>query len=191
MATNTKYDSGRRLTVAVASGVVSGDVVISGRMIGVALTSRDTSGNAVVDFGGVYNLSVKGVDDAGNVAVAAGDELFYVDGDTPKISKKRTGWFAGIALAAVTSGSTTTIAVKLIERTSLPPVFKSSEQTGTGSSQNIAHGLGVTPSLVLVYPTDTSPATAGVYVLTEGTHTSTNVVVTVTTGKKFKVVAFA
>jgi hypothetical protein len=70
-------------------------------------------------------------------------------------------------------------------------VFKSSEQTGTGSAQNIAHGLGVAPGLVIVYPTDTSPATAGVYAMTEGSHGSTNVVVTVTTGKKFKVVAFA
>jgi hypothetical protein len=69
-------------------------------------------------------------------------------------------------------------------------VFKSSEQTGTGSAQNVAHGLGVAPGLVMVYPTDTSPATAGAYAMTEGSHTSTNVVVTVTSGKKFKVVAF-
>lgn len=70
-------------------------------------------------------------------------------------------------------------------------VFKSTEQTGTGSSQNVAHGLGVTPGLVIVYPTDTSPATAGVYAMTEGSHDATNVVVTVTSGKKFKVVAIA
>jgi hypothetical protein len=70
-------------------------------------------------------------------------------------------------------------------------VFKSTEQTGTGSAQNIAHGLGTTPSLVLVYPTDTNVATTGAYVITEGSHTSTNVVVTVTTGKKYRVVAFA
>lgn len=70
-------------------------------------------------------------------------------------------------------------------------IFKSTEQTGTGSAQNIAHGLGVAPGLVIVYPTDTSVATAGDYVVTEGSHTSTNVVVTVTNGKKYKVVAFA
>jgi hypothetical protein len=69
--------------------------------------------------------------------------------------------------------------------------FKSTEQTGTGSSQNIAHGLGVTPGLVIVEVTDTSPSTAGVYTMTEGTHDATNVVVTVTSGKKFKVIAFA
>jgi hypothetical protein len=69
-------------------------------------------------------------------------------------------------------------------------VFKSTELTGTGAVQNVAHGLGTAPSLVLVYPTDTNVATTGAYVVSEGTHTLTNVVVTVTTGKKFRVVAF-
>ena len=70
-------------------------------------------------------------------------------------------------------------------------VFKSSEQTGTGSAQNIAHGLAVTPGLVMIFPTDTSPSVLGTYVVTEGSHGSTNVVVTVTSGKKYMVVAFA
>lgn len=70
-------------------------------------------------------------------------------------------------------------------------VFKSTELTGTGVLQSVAHGLGSAPNLVLVYPTDTSASTTGSYVMVEGTHTSTNVVVTVTNGKKFKVVAFA
>lgn len=69
-------------------------------------------------------------------------------------------------------------------------VFKSTEQTGTGSSQNVAHGLGATPGLVIVYPTDTAPSTTGAYTMAEGSHDATNVVVTVTSGKKFKVVAF-
>jgi len=73
-----------------------------------------------------------------------------------------------------------------------PPVkvFVSTEQTGTGSAQNVAHGLGVTPTQVFVAPTDLTPATVGSYAVTEGTHTSTNVVVTVTASKKFKVMAF-
>lgn len=70
-------------------------------------------------------------------------------------------------------------------------MFVSTEQTGNGSAQSIAHGLGVVPSAVLVIPTDVAPATTGQYTAAEGTHTSTNVVVTVTSGKKYKVVAFA
>lgn len=70
-------------------------------------------------------------------------------------------------------------------------VFVSTEQTGTGSAQNIAHGLGVTPALVLVAPTDLSAATVGLITVVEGTHDATNVVVTVTSGKKFKVLVIA
>lgn len=70
-------------------------------------------------------------------------------------------------------------------------VFVSTEQTGTGSAQNIAHGLALVPAAVLIVPTDTSPATVGVYTAVEGAHTTTNVVVTVTLSKKFKVFAWA
>lgn len=70
-------------------------------------------------------------------------------------------------------------------------VFVSTEQTGTGAAQNIAHGLAAVPAAVLIVPTDTSPATVGVYTATEGVHTATNVITTVTSGKKFKVLAWA
>lgn len=68
-------------------------------------------------------------------------------------------------------------------------LFISTEQTGNGGSQSIAHGLGATPSKVFIIPTDLNPATTGDFTVTEGTHTSTNVVVTVTNGKKYKVFA--
>lgn len=71
-------------------------------------------------------------------------------------------------------------------------VFISAETTGTGSSQNVAHGLGATPAGVLVVPTE-HPGTpdTGAFDIAEGTHTSTNVVVTVTANVKFKVFAWA
>ena len=64
--------------------------------------------------------------------------------------------------------------------------FMSTEQTGTGAAQNIAHGLTGTPSVVMWSLTD---APAGAFVLTEGVHDGTNVKMTVTTGLKFKVLA--
>lgn len=70
-------------------------------------------------------------------------------------------------------------------------VFVSTEQTGDGNAQNVAHGLGATPTAVLIVPTDTAPATVGAYTAVEGAHTTTNVVVTVTNGKKYKVFAWA
>jgi hypothetical protein len=67
--------------------------------------------------------------------------------------------------------------------------FLSVVETGTGASQNIAHGLGAVPAGVLVSCTDNSGC-ADVFTVAEGTHTSTNVVVTVTSGAKFKVLAW-
>ena len=64
--------------------------------------------------------------------------------------------------------------------------FKSTEQTGTGSSQNIAHGLGSVPGLVFVQVTGLASATD---TFVEGAHDSTNVKMTVSAGAKFKVVA--
>jgi hypothetical protein len=69
--------------------------------------------------------------------------------------------------------------------------FLSTVQTGTGAAQNIAHGLGAAPAGVLVVPVDNSAiAAGGPFTITEGTHSSTNVVVTVTLAAKFKVLAW-
>lgn len=40
-------------------------------------------------------------------------------------------------------------------------MFISTEQTGTGAAQNIAHGLGAVPVNVFVTPTDLTAATVG------------------------------
>ena len=67
--------------------------------------------------------------------------------------------------------------------------FVSAVQTGTGASQNIAHGLGAAPAGVLISCTDNS-GSSNVFTVTEGTHDATNVKATVTTGAKFKVLAW-
>jgi len=65
--------------------------------------------------------------------------------------------------------------------------FTSTQQTGTGAPQNVPHGFGAAPRLVMVFVSD-SGAT-GIYTLVPGTHTTTNCVFTVTTGVKFYVQA--
>lgn len=65
--------------------------------------------------------------------------------------------------------------------------FISTEQTGTGSAQNVAHTLGYVPALVFVLPTKV--ATAG-DTFVEGAHTASNFVMTVSTGSKFVIKAF-
>jgi hypothetical protein len=80
---------------------------------GVALCDEDTDGKTVVKFDGCAELSVKGIDGDGNSAVATGDALYYVDGDTPNISKKATGVLIGHAIGTVGSSATATIEVRL------------------------------------------------------------------------------
>lgn len=69
-------------------------------------------------------------------------------------------------------------------------VFSSTEQTGTGNNMNIAHGFGAAPRAVVFYPTDLDAALAAGFVVTPGTHTSTNVVVNVTLNRKFRCIAW-
>jgi len=67
--------------------------------------------------------------------------------------------------------------------------FLSALQTGNGAQQSIAHGLGAVPVGVLVSCADNSGST-NVFTVAEGTHDATNVKVTVTTGAKYKVLAW-
>lgn len=66
--------------------------------------------------------------------------------------------------------------------------FASAEQTGTGASQDVAHGLGAVPTGVVIAVTE-DPAGTG-FDVAEGTHDATNVKATVTSGVKFKVLAW-
>lgn len=118
MADNLVFQDVRALSVVCSDPATpaSGDPVRYGALGGVAVTDESAGGNPTgytsVDFGAaVYTLSVKAVDDSGNSGVAVGDALFYVDADSPKLSKKQSGYFFGFALQTVTSGGTATIQV--------------------------------------------------------------------------------
>jgi predicted RecA/RadA family phage recombinase len=115
MAKNQVFDEGEQLSLVCTDPATpkSGDPVLVGQIPGVALTDERADGTTTVDTEGVFKLSVKGVDGSGNKAIAAGDIIFYVAADTPKLSVKATGVRYGYALEAVTSGSTATIRVKL------------------------------------------------------------------------------
>lgn len=117
MATN-KVSDGYKYSVVCSDPTTptSGAPIRFGAQTGVALTDEGEGSNIAtetsVDFGPTcWDLSVKGVNDSGNSAVAVGDAIFYVDADTPKLSKKSSGYFFGFAKEAVGSGSTTTINV--------------------------------------------------------------------------------
>ncbi len=116
MAKNTYYMWTESLPLVCTSPATpqSGDPVVAGQIPGVALTAEDTNGVTTVAVNGAFNLSVKGENNAGNSAVAVGDILYYEAGQTPPVNKDGTaGIRFGYALAAVASGATTTIPVKI------------------------------------------------------------------------------
>lgn len=115
MAIN-KMQDGKVLRLTVGSGIVSGNPVVVGNgLAGVALTSYDSvDGKATIAVDGVFDLAVQAANDTENNAVAVGDRLYYAGSATPWLSKKKAGKFFGIALEAVTSGSTATIEVLLV-----------------------------------------------------------------------------
>lgn len=115
MATNTKYmwTKSRQLACTDPTTPASGDPVLVGQIPGVALVAEDAAGLTTIALDGAFNLSVKGVDGSGNSAVAVGDAIYYVTGDTPKLSKKTSGVLFGYALGTVGSSSTGTITVEV------------------------------------------------------------------------------
>ena len=139
MATNKALDHGNQITMPVpaAAAVLAGDLLVFGRgtspsfgLVGVALNSYTpptgtATGNVAVDFDGVFFLSVVGKSSigGGSVAIAIGDAV-YADGGTYDVTtgclygatinaNSTGGVYVGNVLDAVTSGSTTTVRVRL------------------------------------------------------------------------------
>lgn len=115
MSTNIVYEDGNQLAVACTAPTTpaAGGPVIFGKRPGVALTAEDADGLTTVKFNGVATLSVKGHDGSSNAAIAAGDIIYFTDGDTPKLNVRTAGTRFGYAMEAVTSGATATIKVMI------------------------------------------------------------------------------
>lgn len=174
MSRNRLYATGQHISVVCSHPTTpaSGQPVRVGPLVGVAEGNERTDGTTTVDFGpAVYSLSVKGVADAGNSAVAVGDQLYYVDADvgtgTGFLSKKDTGRFAGIALDTVTSGSTANIAVLIggggatPGQANLPGGFLNVSLVAGGAAGNITvTGVAVGDELVSVLQFTTAASIA-------------------------------
>jgi hypothetical protein len=107
-------------------------------------------------------------------------DIFIADDDKRPVSVTLSGD------ATLEADGTLTIGPDKVDSSKIP-IFVSTEQTGNGSAQSIAHGLGVEPAtvMILLSSVGTDGAT---YTYTKG---STNVNVTATTGAKYFVVAIA
>jgi hypothetical protein len=109
MADNFKYWEGDQIKVS-AAGTSAGDPFVLGQIPGVCLNDADDDDYNVLKRNGTADLEVEAVDADGVSAIAAGDILYYTEGDDPHLNKKTTGVRFGYALEAVAS-STGTIEV--------------------------------------------------------------------------------
>lgn len=108
MAKNRRYAGAFQLSLPVASGTVSGDPVLIGDSLpGVALTDRDSDGEATVRMIGAFSVEV-----VAGAAMAVGDSV-YIDAATGVLSDTDTGVFFGYLLEAIAGASTVTRAVKI------------------------------------------------------------------------------
>lgn len=127
---------------------------------------------------------------AASIALAEDDdfaELVYAGTDWTLVSYKTLA--ADIVAARIGALAVTTPKIAAQGVTfAKAAMFVSTEQTGTGAPQNVAHGLGAVPAAVLIVPTE-HPGTpdTGAFDIAEGAHDGTNVIVTVTANVKFKV----
>lgn len=114
MARNIVFEEGNQIQVVCTDPTTpaSGDPVLLGQLPGVALIAEAADGLTTIKTDGVATLSVKGTSGS-NAAIAAGDILYYVTANTPKLSVTTSGVRFGYALEPVTSGATTTIRVKI------------------------------------------------------------------------------
>lgn len=174
--------SGSTIEVTAPYAVVSGAGVLVGAIFGIAADDSAISVTMEIKTEGVFDLAKD------TSVFSQGDRVFWDNTAKLATSVAAGNRSIGRAVQAQLTGDAT-VRLMLNQASSGVPMFISTEQTGTGSSQNIPHGLGSTPSAVFVAPTDLTPSTVGSYVIMEGVHDATNVKVTVTTSKKFKVIA--
>jgi len=153
MAKNLVFDVGP-LSVVCAHPVLpnSGDPVRYGVFTGVALTDeRTATGETSVDFRErVWDLSVKGINDGGNSAVVVGDAIFYVDADTPVLSKKVSGYLFGFAMEAVNSAATGTIEVMKVS----PGFSTPADATLAGAKAAVVAADAVIGGIPLIFQID-------------------------------------
>lgn len=119
MATNEVFRNADHLTLPVPAGVVSGEPVVIGSLVGVAQTTRDdTDGTATVWRKGAFRLQ------AAAATYAVGDQIFGHASDGSAVGTGRvglinktstTGTLIGYALEAKTLASTGDLVVALAQ----------------------------------------------------------------------------
>ncbi len=148
------------------------------------------------------NVSQAAIDGARGFKAAI-DRLFSMtvsnDPDVPDVAEVAPA-AGGIAAGSITSTELASNAVTSAKiaagavTSAKTKRFVSTEQTATGGSQSIPHGLGAIPANVLIVPSGGHDGAGGAGIqfptITQGVHTGSDVLVTVSQGAKFYVEAW-
>lgn len=166
-------------TEDVASGGTSGPVRLNGTARGDGVSDTELDDDAV-DTAAIQDLAVT----RGKIALDAVDGTLIeddaVDSEHVAAGALDTEHYAALSVDAAAIAAASVGAAKV-------DFFKSTEQTGTGSEQDIAHGLSSTPGLVWWSLSEFADTLAVDFA--EGAHDGTNLKVTVTSGAKFFIFA--
>ncbi len=95
-----KISEGKRIEVAVADTVMSGDIVAIGDLVGIASTDAE-DGTTVIDTEGVFTVPCSTTDD---IAVGASVYVSATSGSVTVTATDNT--LVGVAVSAAPSGST-------------------------------------------------------------------------------------
>lgn len=98
MAVNSRFATTKTRLLPVASGVVSGDPVKVGALVGVALIDRNADGNATVALDGAYDLTVTG-------ALGAAGTAVYIDGSGDLTATVGSNTLFGYSIPGITDGT--------------------------------------------------------------------------------------
>ena len=107
MAKNTKLYKGDNLRLEVGAGVESGDPVVVGEIVGVALTDANDDNIATIRTKGSATLSVE---DTATGGISVGD-IIYIDNADNTLDNTDTNIRFGYALEEVADGQTAEIEV--------------------------------------------------------------------------------
>lgn len=170
---------------AAAGVTIDGLLVKDGGLV--AAGAVDANGQELILDADADTSLTADTDDQIDVRISGADDFRFTANTFTALSGST---IAADTIAETTAASGVTVDGCLIKdgrvaALAVASMFSSTEQTGTGSPQNVAHGLGTTPSMVWTEPSELPAALAAGYDVAKGAHDATNCIFTVTSGVKF------